>query len=423
MNDTCDPLAGATAEKCDGEDNDCDGSVDEELSRKTTCGVGACAGNTGTETCSKGAWINNTCDPLAGAGPEVCDGVDNDCNGANDDALTRKTTCGEGVCANNTGIATCSDGVWMNDTCDPFAGATAEKCDGEDNDCDGSADEELSRKTTCGVGVCAGNTGTETCSKGAWVNDTCDPLAGAGPEVCDDLDNNCNGQEDEGCPDCFPNLKTPSLDLTGIERAPIAVAVFYRYYFTVTNRAQYPDEMFTRSPDYPSCGEEDGSRSIVGIYDNEHNLISEFCDFASSDALESFYFTATSAPEAVYIQIYDQECNITYTSNLTVVSAPVQISPKNGTVFEHYPRKTPLRWQTVAGASNYSVEVDCYHCCATDNWCTDVGQTWRTFTSIGDNTYTFEFVGAQMGRWRVWGIDANGNAGPGSGWWEFEYVQ
>jgi subtilisin family serine protease len=73
-----------------------------------------------------------------------------------------------------------------------------EACDNLDNDCDGFTDENLTRPTTCGLGVCSGNTGTETCTAGVWADDTCDPFAGATAEICDDLDNNCDGQTDEG---------------------------------------------------------------------------------------------------------------------------------------------------------------------------------------------------------------------------------
>jgi len=197
VNDTCDPYAGSSEEICDGKDNDCNDSVDDNLSRLTTCGLGECAGNTGTETCSNGEWVNDTCDPYAGASEEICDGKDNDCNGAYDENLSRQTTCGLGECAGNVGSETCSNGEWVNDTCDPYAGASEEICDGKDNDCNGAYDENLSRQTTCGLGECAGNVGSETCSNGEWVNDTCDPYAGATEEICDGIDNDCDGPIDE----------------------------------------------------------------------------------------------------------------------------------------------------------------------------------------------------------------------------------
>ena len=197
-NDTCNPLDGASTETCDNVDNDCDGGVDEDLTRPTSCGVGLCAGNTGVETCTAGVFGNDTCDPLDGASTETCDNTDNDCDGGVDEDLTRPTSCGVGLCAGNTGVETCTAGVFGNDTCDPLDGASTETCDNTDNDCDGGVDEDLTRPTSCGVGVCAGNTGVETCTAGVFGNDTCDPLAGATSEVCDSLDNNCNGTSDEG---------------------------------------------------------------------------------------------------------------------------------------------------------------------------------------------------------------------------------
>ena len=95
------------------------------------------------------------------------------------------------------------------DSCDPFAGVAADDsvCDGRDNDCDGAVDEEYqATATTCGVGQCAGNTGKLICVGGS-TQDTCDPLAGATPEICDALDNDCDGEIDD---------QTPDLDADGL---------------------------------------------------------------------------------------------------------------------------------------------------------------------------------------------------------------
>ncbi|HEY5944071.1 MAG TPA: vWA domain-containing protein [Kofleriaceae bacterium] len=68
----------ASAEVCDGQDNDCDGKVDEDLSRACSTACGA-----GTETCKSGAWTG--CDAPQPQ-TEICDGDDNDCDGEVDEA-------------------------------------------------------------------------------------------------------------------------------------------------------------------------------------------------------------------------------------------------------------------------------------------------------------------------------------------------
>jgi len=105
------------------------------------------------------------------------------------------------------------------------------------------------------------------------------------------------------------------------------------------------------------------------------------------------------------------------------LSVPRQISPAKGAVFNHYPRRTTLRWSPVPGAISYTVEIDCFHCCQTNRWCADVGRTWKLVRNLTTTSYSFEFVGAQPGRWRVWAVGAGGQSSPKSNWWGFRYTR
>ncbi len=184
---------GAT-EVCDNIDNDCDGTIDG-ITQITSCGVGQCAGNTGIETCTAGVWGDDTCDPLAGATAEGCDNIDNDCDGSTDEELTRPSTCGIGACA-STGEETCTAGVWGDDTCTPGTPAADDAtCDGVDDDCDGAADEDYVVDDTCGVGECLTNNTPSSCVAG--VETPCAPGTSVA-EICDGLDNDCDGVVDNG---------------------------------------------------------------------------------------------------------------------------------------------------------------------------------------------------------------------------------
>ncbi|MFN4254236.1 MAG: MopE-related protein, partial [Saprospiraceae bacterium] len=151
------------------------------------------------------------------AATETCDGYDEDCNGQIDDGVGTyffADTDGDGF--GNAGLDTliCAaneDFVADNTDCDDANAAifpnAPELCDGLDNDCDGQIDGTMPTWFADADGDGFGNAAIDTvaCDPGAgWVldNTDCDDAAAnINPdetETCDNLDNNCDGQTDEG---------------------------------------------------------------------------------------------------------------------------------------------------------------------------------------------------------------------------------
>jgi hypothetical protein len=96
-----------------------------------------------------------------------------------------------GVCAN--GSISCSGNFAASCQCNPPSTYGSEVCDALDNDCNGVVDN-IVRPASNTLGACSGN--TETCTAGAW-NPTPGFYVPQG-EICNGLDDNCNGQTDEG---------------------------------------------------------------------------------------------------------------------------------------------------------------------------------------------------------------------------------
>lgn len=115
---------------------------------------------------------------------------------------------------------------------------------------------------------------------------------------------------------------------------------------------------------------------------------------------------------------YSQRFDYSKTWSLGLI-APTQISPVDGSVFSIYPRTTTLTWSAVSGATSYTV-LRSY--CSTAG-CNDWAKDYAPVTGLTSRSYTFDFVGAQPGRWRVWAVDASGQEGPKSDWWGFSYTR
>ncbi len=183
--DACYPTG---IEVCDNIDNDCNGLVDDGdlagVGAPCSSDVGEC--QSGTTECVAGEIVCSGVLPSL----EICDTKDNDCDGTPDDGNPEGGAfCGTDVGECYSGITTCVDGAVI---CQGNYDGTDESCNGLDDDCDGDYDEDIPAGGSCGPttdqGLC--EYGELVCAGGRMQ---CVGAVQPQLEQCDALDHDCDG--------------------------------------------------------------------------------------------------------------------------------------------------------------------------------------------------------------------------------------
>ena len=187
------------AEICDGLDNNCDGITDPGCDSD---GDGFCVGTAAVSaSCPNGGGDCNDSDPLTNPkGTEICDNKDQNCNGVTDEGCDadKDGYCTAVVPAGATFLACPSGGGDCNDTNKAINPAAIDTCNGVDDNCDGVTDPGCDLD---GDGYCVGNVPfSPGCVNGGGdCDDSNASIHPGAAEICDDIDNNCINGVDDGC--------------------------------------------------------------------------------------------------------------------------------------------------------------------------------------------------------------------------------